>query len=350
MSGGFANSGASVNFGNSDIYVNGGFNSGSSGVTFGNGVLWIGSGTATFAGTNRKVDGDVVINSTVSLGGGQNLVMGVGNHSFGRVVLAGGGTARLGAGNFLARTGISIDGNSEVALGAGNVLIGSHTDGYAMRLSGSARFFMGDGTYASVGHIVTAGGSRLVFGRTPNHFLNGNMTIGGAVLFGRGRYTINGNFTNGTGGTVWPYTSTLTGVAYGSSLEGTSVTGYDQAGINVTFVMSGVMNLAGGARTILEAPAMNETNGAIGELLLSSASSSASSWNAGSNNRFAGTIHLPNSVVTMTGGNSTIAGKCLSLIASRITVSGGAATGSACTKMQAISGGAGGPAAIRLVG
>ncbi len=347
---GFFNSGSSVNFGNSDVYVNGGFNSGSSGVTFGNGVLWIGSGTVTFAGTNTKGTGDVTINATVSLGGGQNLTMGAGNHSFARLVIAGGGTARLGAGNFLARTGISIDGNSELSLGAGNVLIGSHTDGHAVRLAGSGRFFMGDGTYASVGHILTAGGSRLVFGRTNNHFLNGNLTISGAVLFGRGRYTINGNITNSTGGTVWPYTSSLTGITYGSTLEGTSVSGYDQAGIDVTFVLAGVMNLAGGARTILYAPTATVTGGEIGELLLSSASTAASSWDAGSNNRFAGTIHLPNSVVTMTGGNSTVASKCLSLIASKIAVSGGAATGSACAKMQSVNGSATGGTAVRLVG
>jgi len=336
---GLVNGGSStINFGNSDVYVNGGFNSGDNGgLTFGNGALWIGSGTVAFKGTNTKGNGDVVINAEVTLGGAQSLSMGQGKHAFRR--LAGGGSTKLGAGDFIAASGVYISGDSEVSLAAGNVAIGRHSDGTAVSLAGSARFFMGDGTFSADGNITTAGTSKLVFGRTANHYINGDVTIAGLVLFGKGRYTISGNFVNGTGGSGWPNPTTL---------EGVSVAGFDQAGIDVTFILGGVMNLSGGAKTRLEAPVTTQAGGAIAELLFSSASAAASSWNAGSNNLFAGTIHLPNSALTMTGGSSTVGTKCMSLIAATITVSGGAATGSACSKMKGASA-SGGAASIRLV-
>ena len=330
--------GSTVNFGNANLYVNGGFNSGSSGVTIGNGDLWIGSGTVSFQGTNTKGDGNVVINSTISMGGGQSMTMGVGDHRFRRVSLAGGGRMKLGAGAFQANEGVFIDGDSELALlGDGNILIGPHTDGNAIKMNGSARFFMGNGTFSANGHIDTQGGSRLAFGTTTNHYINGNMLIRGAVLFGRGRYTINGRFENGTGGTVWPYTSGWAGRTYGNALQGESVTGFDMAGMDVTFILNGGLNLGGGAKTKLFAPtsATATPGGGIAELLLTSPTNQPTNWVAGSSFLLAGVVHLPNSAVTMSGGNTTLSGsRCFSLIALTILVSGGSQTGTACTIMN----------------
>ncbi|MBO9602489.1 MAG: hypothetical protein J7496_08280 [Novosphingobium sp.] len=328
--------GSNVNFGDSTLYVNGGFNSGSNGVTIGNGPLWIGSGTVTFQGTNTKGTGDVIVNSKLTLGGGQKMKMGAGNHAFAGMALSGGGSVWLGAGNFTNTAGITIAGDSELSLGAGNVLLGpDSSSGLAANLSGSARFFMGDGTFSANGGITTAGGSRLVFGKTANHYINGNMTIAGSVLFGAGRYTVNGNFTNGTGGTTWPYTSSLTGVTYGNTLEGVSVSGYDQAGVNVSFILAGTLNLGGGAKTKLIADTATTSGAQIADLLVDSLTSSATNWGAGSSNIFVGTVHLPNSVVTMSGGNATLsAGQCFTLVASKIYVTGGAQAGTACPEMD----------------
>ena len=62
----------------------------------------------------------------------------------------------------------------------------ANAGGDAITLSGSGRFFMGDGLFSANGNIVTAGGSRLVFGKTANHLINGNLSIAGSVLFGAG--------------------------------------------------------------------------------------------------------------------------------------------------------------------
>jgi hypothetical protein len=342
--------GAKVNFGNTDVYINGGFDSGSSGVTFGNGLLWIGSGHIVWNGTNRKGDGDVAINDQLNLGGGQHLRMGAGNHYFRSIVLGSGGTALTGPGRFAALDGITVGGDSELAIGNGDIIVGPRSSGRAITLSGGGRFIMGDGQFSANGDIDTMGGSRLVFGRTANHYVNGSLKIAGSVLFGAGRYTINGDLENGSGGTVWPYTSSLTGLTYGNTLEGESVSGFDMAGINVTFLLSGTIKLAGGARTKLEAATSSQSGGYIAELLLATNSAADANWTGGSVNSFAGTLHLPNAAVKMAGGNTSNGAKCLSLIARQIEVNGGAATGTACTRMQNAVGGVGGGTTIRLVG
>jgi hypothetical protein len=209
---------------------------------------------------------------------------------------------------------------------------------------------MGDGEFSCSGGIATQGGSRLVFGATANHYLNGTMRIAGSVLFGQGRYTINGNFTNGTGGTTWPYTSTVTGQTYGNTLQGVSVSGFDMAGVNVTFILNGTVNLAGGAKTKLIAATSSASGGQIADILVDSQTSTATSWAAGANSIFVGMVHLPNSDVTMSGGTTTLsAGQCFMLTAKTISVTGGAATGSVCTSINSVGGSSTSSTAISLV-
>lgn len=350
---GFSNGGSAVNFSHANLRINGGFNSGSSGVTFGNGLLHIGSGTVSFAGTNRKGDGDVIINANVTIGGGTNFQMGHGHHRFGSLTVSGGGFVTMGNGDFQASTGVIVGGDSEISVGDGSFLFGprSSNGNRAIDLQGGARLFMGDGPFSTNGHIVTAGGSRIRFPVTTNHFINGDMIIAGSALFGAGRYTIAGNFTNGTGGTTWPFTSPRTGITWGQTLNGVNVGGLDMAGVDVTFVLGGTVNLAGGARTRLIAPTRSVAGGQIRDMLIHSLTSANTNWAAGAHSVFVGTIYLPNSQVTMSGGTTTLSsGQCFTLIANRIAATGGAAAGSACGTMEEAYGNAGGGnGQIRLV-
>ncbi|GGB50732.1 hypothetical protein GCM10010833_01770 [Blastomonas aquatica] len=348
---GFANGGSSVVFGDVNLFVNGGFNSGSSGVRIGNGALHIGSGTATFTGSNLKGDGDVIVNAPITIGGGASLQMGNGQHLFRSFNISGGGFVVAGDGAFQANEGIDIGGNSELSIGNGSFLIGPRSNGTAINLQGSGRMFMGDGPFSTNGHISTAGGSRIRFPITANHFINGNMTIAGSALFGAGRYTIGGNFTNGTGGTTWPFTSPYTGITWGQMINGVSVSGFDMAGVDVTFITSGTLNLAGGARTKLIAPDASVPGGQIRDLLLHSLTSANTNWAAGAQSIFVGTVHLPNSSLTMSGGSTNLSeGQCFTLIAKTIAATGGAAAGSACRTMtEAYGGGGSGGKTIRLV-
>jgi hypothetical protein len=173
--------------------------------------------------------------------------------------------------------------------------------------------------------------------------------VAGSALFATSRYTIAGNFTNGTGGTTWPYKSPVTGQTYGALLEGVDVSGYDLAGINVSFVLSGTVNLAGGARTKFIASSTSVAGGAIADLLIDSLTGSTTNWAAGAQNVFVGAVHLPNSDLTMSGGSTTLSnGQCFMLIARTITASGGAAAGSACSSIVGGSG-SGGTTTIGLV-
>jgi hypothetical protein len=337
---GFTSSGsASINFGNSTVNVNGGFNGNSSGsIIFGNGSVSIGTSTGTgtvkfSAATNSIGNGPVSINGNLVLNGASTLTIGDGSHSFSSICassLCGGGyNLKVGTGNVDVANGITVTGSSTVAFGAGNYALGRTTaTGNCIDVAGSGNLFFGDGTFSCGGGVTTAGGSRIVFGATTNHYFNGTVTIAGAALFGAGAYTINGSLINGTGGTTWPYTSPITGLTYGAAIGGVN---YDMIGQNVTFILSGAFNLAGGAKSYFTAPASTTSGGGIANLLVHSATTAATTWGAGANNVFSGLAHLPNSAVTMNGGNSTTSGGCFMLTAKTISVTNGAATGSACS-------------------
>ena len=344
VSNGLSNGGTLI-FGNGNLDVNGGFSTGSNGVTIGDGNVNIGgpSGSISFNGTSTIGNGTVTMNNTLQLGGGSYLTIGTGSHSFKGVSIGGGSWMKLGAGDFFVNEDVSVSGGSELALGAGEIRIGHAASGggNCISLSGSAWFIMGNGAFSCDGSISTAGGSKIIFGDATNHYVNGDLTIAGAALFGAGRYTVDGGFKNGTGGTTWPQTSSSTGLSYGSSLNGESGSGYDMVGVNVTFILNGALDLSGGAKTKLIAPSTT-TGGAIADMLVESLSTANTKWTGGSGNYFVGMVHVPNSDVTMSGGNSTASGsRCFMLTANTIKITGGATSSSSCPSIPSSGSGSG---------
>jgi len=254
----------------------------------------------------------------------------------------------LGDGNLDVDGPINIGGNSTLIAGNGDFTL-ANASGDAIYLDGSGRFFMGDGQFSAVGNIKTLGGSALVFGKTANHLIKGNMNIAGSVLFGAGRYTISGNFNNGTGGTRWPYTSPINNQTWGNMLEGVSVSGYDMAGGDVSFLLGGTLHPSGGAYTKLIAPITTTSGGALADIRLDSLTTSDTTWGAGAQNSFVGVVHLPKSYVKMSGGNNTLSsGQCFTLIASRVLAADGATAGTACKSISDFYGSNGG--AVELIG
>src|SRR3546814_1216677 len=148
----------------------------------------------------------------------------------------------VGAGDVDIDGAIDLAGGSTLTFGDGNVAIGTgsgSTKDKSIFMSGTSTLSFGDGTFSAEGSITTQGGSKITFGKTSNHYINGNLDIKGAAKLGTGRYTVNGDFTDGPGGTTWPT---------GTMLGGKDVGGYDVAGINVTLVISGKLDLGGGAK------------------------------------------------------------------------------------------------------
>lgn len=329
---GLNNTGSSLRFGDVNLTVNGGFSSGPSGITMGDGSLWIGSGNVSLNGTNRFGNGQVIINANTTIANAATLVLGTGNHYFAGLNVS--SNAWFGDGDLSVSNGLIVGGGSSLVTGNGNYRIGAGSSGDAITLSGSGIFIMGDGSFSASGGIRTDGGSRLVFGKTTNHYINGSLNAAGGVLFRTSRYTVNGDFINGTGGATWPYTSPINGLTYGDELEGTTVSGYDMAGVNVTFVLAGAINLAGGAKTMLIAPTTGVAGGALADILIESQTSSSTTWTAGVQNVFVGAVHLPNSDLNLSGGSTTLAnGQCFMLIVKTIIASGGASTGSSCASV-----------------
>jgi hypothetical protein len=332
ISDGITNNGASLTFGDATYRIYGSVSSGSSGITIGNGTfefggvvsagngatITIGDGDVSFAGTvsiaskiklgngtNRfggantfsgggdleMGDGDVV--GDVTLGGSETVVMGTGNRRFGGNVTVGGSAIMtMGAGDPSINGGLDVDGGgTTVTAGDGNVAIGSKTKtvqncstngkNVAIYLGGSSKFLMGDGTFTADGCVATQGGGQIKFGATNNHIIGGDFVMKGGALFRPGRYTTQGNFVNGTGGTGWPS---------GTTAQGVDCATYDLCGVDVTFILGGTIDLGGGAKVKLLAPT-NDTNdelGAFAELLFASKTNASANFGAGSSSIFVG--------------------------------------------------------------
>lgn len=284
-------------------------------------------------------DGTVTVIGETKVGGGTTFNIGAGRHYFGNITVGGGSTMTVGAGDVDVNGAIDLQGGATLTFGAGNAALGAGASGstkdMSIVMSGSSTLTFGNGTFSTKGSISTAGGSKLTFGETANHLINGNLDIKGAALFGKGRYTINGNFTDGTGGTTWPS---------GTMLNGVNIGGYDLAGIDVTFITAGKLDLSGGAKVYLTAPSTS-TFGGIADILIAHKDGSDFSFGGGSASIMAGVIYAPKSAVQMSGGATLSSGTgCFMLIGDTITMKGGSAGATICPNM-----GSGGATTILLL-
>lgn len=286
------------------------------------------SGSIDHGGTSLAFgDGPVTIVGDTKIGGGATFTIGNGRHYFGNISVGGSSIMTVGTGNVDINGAIDLQGGSKLTFGAGNVVIGTgsgSTKNMSIVMAGSSTLVFGNGTFSAQGGISTAGGSKINFGATSNHLINGNLDIKGAALFGTGRYTVNGDFTDGTGGTVWPT---------GTMLNGTDVSGYDLAGIDVTFVIAGKLDLSGGAKVYLKAPTTTG-NGGVANVLIANTDGDDFSFGGGSSSIMVGAIYAPRSATTMSGGAALSSGTgCFMLIADTITMKGGSSGATICPGM-----------------
>lgn len=269
------------------------------------------SGSLTVGGGGRLIigDGPVTINAPISLSGGTSLTLGAGRHYLGAVTVGGGSSVTLGAGDLDVNGAIAISGGgSTMAVGAGNVAIGrdSASPPNAIVLSGGSVLTFGNGTFSANGAIITSGGSTITFGQTANHLINGNLSLNGSSTFGTGLYTINGGFTNNTGGTM--------------------------AGSNVSFVMAGTLNVAGGTSVNLSAPSSGSASG-IPDVLFVTKATSATILGGGTQDVFSGAVYVPNSDFQMSGGAGATGG-CFMIVAKTVTLSSGPSAATMCSSLS----------------
>lgn len=224
------------------------------------------SGNVTVGGALKIGDGDVVIKGNLNVSGGTTVTMGAGSHALGGIQVGGGSTLRLGSGS------LHVNGN-----------------------------------------VRTEGGTTLALGAASNHFIKGNMDLSGNADLGQGRYTIAGNFSNSTGGTI--------------------------QGSNINVIAGGTLTLGGGASINMSAPTI-DGNGLIADLLFASRTATKTTIGQGAHNRYKGAIYVPNSEVEIEGGASLSPNSgCFMLIGGVIKLKGGATVTTACPNISAGSSG-----------
>lgn len=306
ISGSITNGGTAMTFGPGTWKITGGvFNSGSAPMTFGSGALAIGKPTT---GCNGVAGYSLCQTSSGAMTFG----------TMSSIALAG---------------GVFVAGGSRLTLppaSGANVAIGKAADGNAVNVGGGGSFALGDAvgsTVSYVGTITTAGGSCLALGAAAQHDVQGSLAAAGAVQLGSGVYTITGYAGFGTngGGNVTCNGTTIGVAGSGVTLVvggGSTPSGGSCQG-QIFCVASGYSSVSltgptSGARLLIVGPSTAKG----GALLAEGASTSGLS----------GTVYLPASAFTLSGGAGvgSGSGQCLTLIATQIALTGGTVLATDC--------------------
>lgn len=260
-----------------------------------------------------------------------------------------------GPSTFELQGGVMNTGGSTISFGSGvdnSYRFGASSTGYAIHNLGGGVFDMADATgnrstFEMLGHLRSLGGSCLVLPASPQHDIAGNFDMSGAVILGRGIYTVDGYFALGANG----------GGSVNCRGQSISVRGTD-----VSLVVSGKETPTGGScrgwsfcvaagyRDVeISAPA----SGAMARLAVIGPQSAAISAGAlfaqgGSGGRISGAFYFPRGPIEMSGGAGVSGGGagCLQLVGSRVSLAGGTNAASECIET---AGGSAGGGIVRLV-
>ncbi|WP_244493883.1 MULTISPECIES: TadE/TadG family type IV pilus assembly protein [Mesorhizobium] len=305
-------------------------------------------GTTTFgAGTFNFTKG-------LTTGGGATTTFGAGTFKIGRSDTACSGSGQVSICNTSTLTfggpsvfelpgGYTNTGGSTLVFGSGTTnsyKIGPGSNGDAITIGGGSTTIMADATGASsvfqvVGNVNGGGGgSCFVVSAAAQHDISGNFIGSGAILLGAGVYTVDGYFALGGNG------------GGSANCNGSTIS---VSGASVTLVLSGKAKsssgscngyvfcvAAGYSNIVLTAP----QSGATAKLAVIGPTATTNTGGAtfaegGSNAQISGAFYFPYGPIVMNGGSSVLgsktdSSKCLQMIGSRITLSGGTAAASEC--------------------
>mgnify|MGYP004499358981 CR=1 FL=1 len=223
----------------------------------------------------------------------------------GSVNVGGGSSLTVGDGDVVFNGTIAVGGGSGVYLGNGSHAIGS------VNLGGSGILTMGTGPLHVNGNVTTAGGSTFNVGAAgagKSHHINGNVALSGNSNLGQGRYTVNGDFSNNTGGSI--------------------------TGTNVNILARGRLTLGGGTNINMSAPT-SDSNDLFGDLLFASLTNGQTWIGAGAQNQYKGAIYVPRSPINLEGGSSVLASNgCFMMIGATIRMTGGATAATSCPNLS----------------
>nr|WP_279626524.1 MULTISPECIES: TadE/TadG family type IV pilus assembly protein [Mesorhizobium] len=326
--------------------------------TFGAGTYNFGkqvttTGTTTFgAGTFKFAKGLTTGYGTTTFGAG-TFKIGMSDTACsgsGQVSICNNATLTFGGPSIFELPGGYTNTSGSLTFGSGTTnsyKIGPGSNGDAITLGGGSQTIMADATGASsvfqvVGNVNGGGGgSCFVVPAAAQHDIEGNFIGSGAILLGAGVYTVDGYFALGGNG------------GGSANCNGSTIS---VSGANVTLVLSGKAKsssgscngyvfcvAAGYSNIVLTAP----QSGATAKLAVIGPTGSSNTGGAtfaegGANAQISGAFYFPYGPIIMNGGSSVLGSKtdttkCLQMIGSRITLSGGTAAGSECIAASSTS-------------
>jgi len=308
----------------------------------------------TTAGTTTFGAGTFNFTKGLTTGGGATTTFGAGTFKIGRSDTACSGSGQVSICNTSTLTfggpsvfelpgGYTNTGGSTLTFGSGTTnsyKIGPGSNGDAITIGGGSTTIMADATGASsvfqvVGNVNGGGGgSCFVVSAAAQHDISGNFIGSGAILLGAGVYTVDGYFALGGNG------------GGSANCNGSTIS---VSGANVTLVLSGKAKsssgscngyvfcvAAGYSNIVLTAPQAGATAklAVIGPTAITN-TGGATFAEGGSNAQISGAFYFPYGPIVMNGGSSVLGSKtdstkCLQMIGSRITLSGGTAAASEC--------------------
>ena len=312
------------------------YNGGSS-ATFGPGTWNIAQGITTGGGSTTTFSGGTynVGRSTSGCNGSEQF----------SICHAGSNLTFSGTSTFSLSSGVRNCGGAKMTIGSGTAnsyQLGSSSYGNSLYVDGGTTVSFADATgpnsvFQAPGHLRlnNGGGSCVTLPAAAQHDINGNVSTAGGILLGSGTYTVTGYIGFGTddygdssGGDSWCNGSAVGVVGNNVTLVagGASTPGNNGGCSGQAFCVS-----AGYGHVTLTAP----SSGSMEDLCVigpKSGKAGAALTEGATNTSVSGAFYFPNGPVSLSGGSSigNGAARCLQLIGSQISLSGGATAASNC--------------------
>jgi hypothetical protein len=294
-------------------------------------ALTFGSGTFNFAG-------GLETSSTTSFGGGTFTIGALPGGCGDGATYSICNTSTLtfsGAVTMTLTKGLYNGGGEKVTMGAGSAansyVFGASSGGNAISVYGGSTTVLGSaaggGLFQMAGNILAAsGGECLTLPATSQHDIKGYISTGGGLILGAGVYTVTGNVDIGgsNGGNV-----TCNGSSVGVSASGVTLV------IGATTTDSGCSGQTlcisnGFSNVVITAPASGNTEN-LAVIGPTGGSTDGATLGGSGSAKVSGVFYLPNGPLSLDGAATLSGGSgCLELVASQITLSGGAASGTVC--------------------
>jgi hypothetical protein len=218
--------------------------------------------------------------------------------------------------------------------------LGASTNGYSINMGGGSFVTLNDasgnsGLFQAAGSISNGGGSCLALPAASAHDINGYINLGGGATLGSGVYTIYNYLALGAagGGAV-----TCGGTSIGLKASGVTLVIGGNTTISCSSIATAFCASGGYSNVTLTAPTSGSTANIAVLGPTTSTNTAGAVLTAGATGaNISGAFYIPYGPFAMSGGASVGGGGCFEVIASQVTLSGGAAAATTCAGLTGSS-------------